>query len=106
MPEYRSLPLAESLLHSKLGFIFIFDSSGRLLRWNENLATLLREAAAMGFKECATVTFVLSLDSGTDFPAEVFSKGTILIERPRPGCRQGDAHDRIVAWVLHHILGT
>ncbi len=106
MPEYTSLPLVESLLHSNLGYIFIFDSNGRLLRWNKNLAMLLEEAAAMGFKECATVTSVLSLDSGRDLPTEVFSKGSILIERPWPGYMQGDVHDRIVAWLLHHILGT
>lgn len=100
------MPLVESLLHSNLGYIFIFDSNGRLLRWNENLAMLLEEAAAMGFKECATVTSVLSLDSGRDLPTEVFLKGTILIERPWPGYMQGDTHDRIVAWLLHHISGT
>jgi PAS domain S-box-containing protein len=103
---HTSLPLAESLLQSKLGYIFIFDGNGRLLRWNENLAKLLEEAAAMGVKECATVTSVLSLDSGRDLPNEVFSKGTILIERPWPGYMQGDANDRIVAWLLHHILDT
>ena len=105
MPQYTSLPLAESLLHSNLGYVFIFDGNGRLLRWNENLAMLLEETVATGFKECATVASVLSLDPRMDLPAEVFSKGTILIECPWPGGVQG-ARDRIVAWLLHHILDT
>jgi PAS domain S-box-containing protein len=66
---------------------------------------LLEEAASLGFKECATVTSVLSWDAGRDLPTEVFSKGTIIIESPWPGGAQG-AHDRILAWVLHHILDT
>src|SRR5262245_46630029 len=105
MPQYTSMPLAESLLQSNLGYIFIFDGNGRLLHWNENLAMLLEEAVAMGFKEWATVTSVLSLDPEMDLPSEVFSKGTILIEGPWPGGVQG-AHDRVLAWLLHHILDT
>lgn len=97
-----TMPLAESLLCSNLGYFFIFDSSGRLLRWNENVAQLLEESPTTGAKECATVTSVLSLGPEMDMPTEVFSKGTILIERPWPGA----AHDRVVAWVLHHISGT
>lgn len=100
--EYASLPLTESLLHSRLGYFFLFDSSDRLLRWNENMAKLLEEAAAIGCTECSTAA-VLSLDPGRDLPAEVFSKGTILIERPWPGHTQGD---RVVAWALHHISGS
>ena len=105
LPQHTSMPLAESLLHSNLGYVFIFDHHGRLLRWNENLAKLLEEAAGVGSEECATVTSVLSLESGMDLSTEVSSKGTIIVEGPWPGEAQG-THDRILAWVLHHILGT
>jgi PAS domain S-box-containing protein len=104
MPRATSItmPLAESLLHSNLGFIFIFDINGRLLRWNENLGMLLEK---LGFKEGVTVSSLLSLGSSKDLQTEIFSKGTILIEAPWPGGGQ-DGPERIVAWVLHHILDT
>ncbi len=99
------MPLADSLLQSKLGYVFIFDRAGQLRRWNENMAKLWEGAADGGLKENTTVTSVLGLDQERHLPTEVFTVGTIMIEGPWPEVSK-NARERKLAWLLHHVCGT
>jgi PAS domain S-box-containing protein len=95
------MPLAESLLRSRLGFVFLFDVHGRVRRGNGNLGALLGGSLQAG--TAPGVQELLGLDPGRDPVAEVFASGSLVVEGPWPGRPGGE---EMLAWVLHRIDGT